>query len=196
MSDDLEVAGVLLAAGASSRFGSNKLLAPVADGTPLGLRAAKNLLPWIDRLVVVVGHGQCAIRELFTQAGLDVCLCADAALGMGHSLRCGIAAVREAGACVLALADMPMLSDETVSRVVTSLRSGAEIVVPTHSGHDGHPVGFSRTVFPELSRLSGDRGAREVVLRDPNRVVRVECLDPGVLLDIDTPEALRALNNR
>jgi molybdenum cofactor cytidylyltransferase len=67
--------------------------------------------------------------------------------------------------------------------------AGSLVVVPMHEGRRGNPVLWSRRYFPDLMALEGDRGARDLIARDPAAVVSVDA-GPAVLTDIDTPEAL------
>ncbi len=180
------IAGVLLAAGAGIRFGGDKLLAPLPDGTPVGVRAARTLLDGVDRALAVVRPGDAALARLLVAEGLEVAACPGAAKGMGTSLAFGVAACSEAEGWVVALADMPFVRRETVEAVARSLRSGAWIAAPSHGGRRGHPVGFSGALYPDLAALEGEVGAREIVARYASRVRVLETDDPGILLDIDT----------
>lgn len=179
------IVGVLLAAGSGIRFGGDKLLAPLPDGTPIGVRAARTLLGGVDRGLAVVRPGDAALARLLEAEGLEVAACPGAAKGMGTSLSFGVAACSEAEGWVVALADMPFVRPETVEAVTHSLRAGAWIAAPSHGGRRGHPVGFSRQLFPELVALEGDVGAREVLARYASRGRVVETDDTGILLDVD-----------
>ena len=147
------VVGVLLAAGAGIRFGGGKLLAPLPDGTPIGVRSARVLRGGVDRGVAVLREGDVALAGFLEAEGLAAAFFPGAADGMGASLAFGISSAPDADGWVVALADMPFLRPGTVARVVARLRAGAWIVAPSHLGRRGHPVGFARSLFPELVRL-------------------------------------------
>lgn len=180
------IVGVLLAAGAGTRFGGDKLLARLPDGTPIGVWAARTLRSAVDRGLAVVRPGDVTLARLLEAEGLDVAVFSDADEGMGASLAFGVAAVPDADGWIVALADMPFVRRETVETVVGMLRAGAWIAAPSRRGRRGHPVGFSRGLFPELNRLEGDRGARVLLEQVPSRVETFESEDEGIFLDVDT----------
>jgi len=184
------IVGVLLAGGAATRFRANKLLHPLPDGTPIAVATARNLRAALDRVVAVVRPGVPELERALAGAGVEVSPCPDAVLGMGHSLAHAIAATEDAPGWVVALADMPFVSSDTIRRVADALSEGAELVAPTYRGARGHPVGFGARYRSELESLTGDAGARAVLKRDQALVRAVEVNDPGVLRDIDTPEDL------
>ena len=184
------IGGVLLAAGRARRFGSDKLRAALADGRPVGLVSAQRLAAAVDTSVVVLPPGHPQRRAQFESVGHRVVVCAQAELGMGHSLGCGVAALRACAGWLIALADMPCIAPRTLEGIVALLRDGAAIVVPRAGGRAGHPVGFSREFADELCSLEGDRGARGVVARHRARVRYFDCDDVGIHADIDVPEDL------
>lgn len=188
------VHGILLAAGAGSRFGGGKLLHPIMDGTPIGVVSWRNLVSALPDSVAVVRSGDDRLAEALRAAGAHVEVAPDAHLGMGHSLACAIAATSQAAGWVIALADMPNLKRETLQAVALELIRGASIVVPTYRGERGHPVGFSRDHQEALLALNGDQGARSIVQRNAMQTTRLEVDDPGILLDIDTRADAERLN--
>lgn len=185
------VTGVLLAAGGSSRFGGDKLRAPLPDGTPLGLAAARRMMRVLPRVVAVVRPGDEELARLLAQEWLDVVVCADAGQGMGRSLACGVAAAPEAGAWLIALADMPHIKDSTYRRMAQALVGGAELAAPFYREARGHPVGFGAALRPALLALEGDRGACDLLTAHAAGLVRVAVDDPGILVDVDVPEDLQ-----
>lgn len=182
------IIGVLLAAGAGRRFGGPKLLAPLADGTPLALAAAGTLVAGVDQALAVVPPDSPSLAELLDGAGLTVVINRRPARGMGTSLAAGVAAAPGAAGWVIALGDMPWVPGDVVSQVAAALRRGALIAAPVRAGRRGHPVGFAAALGPELLRLSGDRGAWELVRRYGLR--EIPTTDPGVLRDVDRPQDL------
>ena len=187
------VVGILLAAGRSTRFGADKLTQPLPDdGEWVAVRACRNLLQGVDRVVAVLRDGQEALRLEFDRVGADVVVCENAEQGMGTSLAVGIARNPEASGWLVALADMPWIAPETIGAVATAIRQGAGIAAPTFQGTRGHPVGFASAYRESLLSLSGDRGARSLLQGRAAEVCLVPCDDPGVLLDIDTPADLLA----
>lgn len=182
--------GILLAAGAGARFGGAKLLAPL-HGRPLVLHALDALRPAVTEIIAVVRPGDEDLAAVLAQAGARVAVCDDACQGMGHSLACGARQVPGGCDVLVALGDMPAVRSATIGRVRAALADGASIAVPCHDGQRGHPVGFSSRLVPDLQSLTGDHGARRVLLENAASVQEIEVDDPGVLLDVDTRGALR-----
>lgn len=180
-----EIMAILLAAGAGSRFGGDKLLHPLPDGVAIGAHAARNLLAAGIGVTAVVKPGDFPLADMLEQEGCHVTVCRDAARGMAASLAHGVAQTRSADGWIVALGDMPAIRPETIGSVVRALREGAEIAAPAYHGERGHPVGFSARFRDELMALSGDSGARAVLQRNAARVRLIESGDPGVLHDID-----------
>ena len=199
----------MLAAGASQRFGSDKLLHPLTRyGATLPL-AAHSLQPWLasfGQVSVVVRPGSNMLRSAIEAAlgigkgnaqrpaAINWIECADAAQGMAYSLACGVRANRDAAGWLIGLADMPSVPLEAIARVRNALASGgAAIAVPAYAGKRGHPVGFAREYRIELLALQGDAGARHLLQRDRSRVLEIEFEDAGIFADVDVPGDLMQL---
>lgn len=189
MADTLQhgIAGILLAAGAGSRFGGGKLLHPL-DGVAIGVRSARNMLAAGLRVTAVVRPGSDALTRLLQEEGVDVTVCANAADGMGVSLAHVIAQAGNADGWVVALADMPRIRPATIAQIADAVRAGALIAAPAYQGERGHPVGFSAALRDELLACHGDEGARAVVKRHHAEIRLVASDDPGVIFDIDRKE--------
>ena len=194
MSADQSIAAVLLAAGAGSRFGGGKLMHPLHDGVPLAAHAARKLIAAELDVIAVVRSGDAALGELLEREGCRITFCEDAVHGMGHTLAHGVAEVPDASGWVIALADMPRVQPATIRSVAAALRNGAKIATPVYRGERGHPVGFSHELGAELRALRGDTGARDLLARYREAIVRVSTDDPGVLLDVDTKADLHGLH--
>ena len=164
------VGAVVLAAGASSRFGSPKqrlLLAPVLER----VRAARS----IGEIVVVTGA-----HDVETDA--RVVRCPDWERGPGASLRCGLAALSDGvDAAVVVLADGPCLAPEAIDRVVVAWRRDSkDVVAASYGGNRGHPVVLGRRVWNAIP----DEGARAL------QPALVDCDDLGAPGDVDVPADL------
>lgn len=182
--------GILLAAGASSRFSGDKLLAPL-HGKPLVLHAIDALRPAVTEIIAVVRPGSERLCALLAQAGARVAVCDDASHGMGHSLACGARLAPVDTNLLIALGDMPAIAIDTIARVIEALDAGCAIAVPTHHGRRGHPVGFAARLVPMLLKLTQDQGARSVLIENADAVLEIPVDDPGVLTDIDTAADLQ-----
>jgi molybdenum cofactor cytidylyltransferase len=188
----MRVVGVLLAAGRGARYpGGDKLLAPLADGTPIGVAACRALVAVLPETVAVLRPGDAALRARLRDAGADTLECAAAHAGLGRSLAAAVARTRDADAWVVALADMPWVRATSVAAVVAALRAGASIAAPTHGGRRGNPVGFAARWGDALCALDGDRGARDVVAAAGAALTAIEVDDDGVIRDVDVPGDLR-----
>jgi molybdenum cofactor cytidylyltransferase len=184
-SDPKIIVAILLAAGAGTRFGGEKLLHPLEDGVAIAAHAARNLLAATPDVIAVVRWGDFPLYDMLEQEGCQVTMFQGAARGMGASMAHGVAQARGADGWVVALADMPRIRSDTVKSVITALQQGALIAAPVHKGERGHPVGFGAALRDELLALDGDQGARAVVERHRDSVQLIECDDPGVLFDVD-----------
>jgi len=182
----MNIAGILLAAGSGSRFGGGKLLHPLPDGVAIGVASARNLLRALPRVVAVVRPDDAGLGDLLRAEGAEVVVCADAHLGMGASLACGVRAAADADGWVIALADMPYIAPGTIAAVAQRVERGAAIAAPVYRGERGHPVAFGARLRSALLESSGDEGARALLVRHRREIERVECDDAGVLRDIDT----------
>lgn len=189
------IAGLLLAAGAATRFGSQKLLAPLADGVPLILQTARTLRAAVDELIVVVGHEAGAVARALDGSDATIVRNDEWADGMSTSLRAGVRALPiGAEAVVVALGDQPFLDPAIFQAVVREWKAtGLPIVSARYAGTRGHPVLFDRAIFRELEQVTGDAGARAVIERDGGRVAFVDVND-ALPLDVDTPADLARLD--
>ena len=186
----MELTAILLAAGAGSRFGGDKLLHPLPDGVAIGAHAARNLIAAGLGVVAVVKLGDFPLADMLEQEGCTVTMFAHAARGMGASLAHGVAQRRSADGWIIALADMPRIKSATIATIMRELEAGRELVAPAYLGQRGHPVGLSKRFGAQLMALSGDAGARDIIAAHNDELVLVECNDPGVLQDIDRREDL------
>jgi molybdenum cofactor cytidylyltransferase len=189
------IAGVVLAAGGASRFGSPKQLAQL-DGRPLLQHAVDAVLavPAVEPVVVVLGAVAERVREAVSMGGARAVVCADWAQGMAASLRCGIAAVGDADWIVVTLGDQPRVTAQVIAAVVDvadSAPASVTAVRATYDGVPGHPVALSRAMLPGVAKLRGDVGARELLGSASVRTFEAGRLcDP---VDVDTPEELEGL---
>ncbi|WP_123535935.1 nucleotidyltransferase family protein [Halosimplex salinum] len=195
MSDDATVAGVLLAAGGSDRFGDrNKLLADL-DGVPLVRHAARTLAEAdLGPVAAVVDPNATGVSDALSGLGLDIVETPDAGVGQATSVRQGVTWARDrADAVVFALGDMPRVDATTVDHLVAAYRDGhGSALAAGYDGQRGNPVLFDAVHFEGLAALDGDTGGR-TVFRAADDAAVVETGDPGVRLDVDTPDDLERL---
>lgn len=185
------IAGLVLAAGAGTRFGGPKQLADLA-GRPLLEHALSSMArAGLERVVVVLGASAEEILGKVDLQGAEPLLCERWEEGQSASLACGLAALADADAVVVVLGDQPRLSPQAIDRVLTARAEGIEAVRATYGGEPGHPVLLERSLFGRLRDVAGDRGARNLLLRSKTR--EVPCDDLGGSEDVDTVAQLDAL---
>lgn len=189
--------GILLAAGRSARFGSNKLLHPVIDNTPMILVSAKKLVSVLPDSIVVINPALSTLITQLEQMGLRVVINEQAEQGMGSSIACGVrasesvhestkeSAKQSTSGWLIMLADMPYIKPETIKLLVDKLKEGASMVAPAVNQQRGHPVGFSQRYKDELLVLNKDKGAREVLKNHQSELELVSVNDEGTIIDID-----------
>jgi molybdenum cofactor cytidylyltransferase len=190
------VAGLILAAGESSRMGRDKALLTFRGKTFLETIAATLREAGIGRIAVVLGHHAEEIRRAVQLRGVEVVINAAYRLGQTSSLQAGLRALEapDLEAVVLCLVDHPSVSAATVRRLIETFRtSAAPVVIPTHQGQHGHPVVISRALFAELLSLGPADGANTVIRRHHDAAQFLEVDDSGILLDVDDDEIYRQL---
>jgi molybdenum cofactor cytidylyltransferase len=199
--------GILLAAGKSQRFGSNKLLYPVTDNAPMLLVTAQKLVNVLPESIVVINQSLMPYTdqlEQLKQLGLRVVVNEHADCGMGSSIACGVLASQDAPGWLIALADMPYIKTETIALLADRLGNGASIVAPfldhrgDHRGEQrrGHPVGFNQRYKAELLALEEDVGARHVIANHKSELELVPTHDAGVTVDVDQANDIVKAGNR
>jgi molybdenum cofactor cytidylyltransferase len=181
---------ILLAAGRGTRFGADKLLHTLEDGTPMALAAARNMKAAIPDVLAVVNGENPELMALLEKMGVGVSVCPNAAQGMGSSLAWGVARTRQADGWLIALADMPWIRPETFRAVAETVTGPSVIAAPVYRGRRGHPVAFGRDHGPALMALSGDEGARRLLAGFSREVILLPSEDSGVVRDIDLPEGI------
>jgi molybdenum cofactor cytidylyltransferase len=179
--------------------GPNKLLQDYA-GEPLVRHAAKAALAsGADPVLVVTGHQDAAVRQALAGLALGFVHNPAFAEGLSTSLKTGVGALPQGvEAAAIVLGDMPLVGAELIGALAMALlaQEGAIAAVPVLKGEWGNPVVLSRALFPAVSSLSGDAGARRLLQGRQGEVVEVPVSDDAVALDVDTPDALRELIGR
>jgi len=190
------VAAIVLAAGRSTRMGGpNKLLETISGKPLVRIAAEQALSSRASPVVVVSGHERARVEAAL--ASLDVRLVhnPDYAQGLSTSVKAGLAALPpESEAAIVCLGDMPQVTSALIDRLIAAFdpERNALVVLPTFSGKRGNPVLWSRRFFPELMALEGDVGARHLIGAYPEVVTEVPVENAAAMVDIDTPDALRA----
>lgn len=191
----MTVAAIVLAAGRGSRFRAeagadeDKLLADCVglDGVvrPVIEQVLVNLPGAVVERWVVTSPDRLEVIRLAEAYGCKVLLLRSA--GMGDSIAAAVAASGPADGWLVLLGDMPFIRSSSIERVIDGLEEGG-ISVPVQDGRYGHPVAFGQAFGPGLMALTGDRGAKSLLVQGAVREVPVD--DPGVLWDVDEPALL------
>ncbi len=186
------IGAIILAAGRSRRFGSDKrrhLLAATVALYQSCFEAVRIVLrPEDDTLLTAL--------EIELRESDEIVHASLAHLGMGHSLAAGVADLEEHDQFVglfIGLGDMPYIQPETLHELKKALAAAQApaIVRPYFDGQAGQPVGFTAEYLPELAAMEGDQGARALISAYKDRVLRFDTTDSGVVEDVDVPEDLR-----
>jgi molybdenum cofactor cytidylyltransferase len=147
----LRIVGIMLAAGEGRRFGGDKLLAALPDGTAVGVQSLRNMLAVLPEVVAVTRPEDEALQASLAAEGARVEICPRAAEGMGASLAHGVRAAADADGWIVALGDMPKIRPATIRTLSEALIGGALIAAPIYAGSRGHPVAFAAALGPRLA---------------------------------------------
>ncbi len=193
------IAALVLAAGKSSRMGSNKLMEPVGRKPMLEHTVDAVLASSARPVVVVAGHEASRVRTALRDKPVAIVDNPHYAEGIASSLRAGLAAL-PAGidGAIICLGDMPTVRPDQLDRLIAAFNplEGRGICVPVAEGKRGNPVLFGAAFFQEMRAAKGDVGARPLLAEHADLVVEVAMEDPAVLEDFDTPAALAELRAR
>jgi len=194
------IAALLLAAGQSRRMGGpNKLLAEI-DGRPMVARVAQRLLSSHARpIVAVLGNQADTVDAALGRLPVERVHNPAFAEGLSTSLKRGLQALPpECDGVIVCLGDMPLVTGRDLDRLIAAFNplEGRAIIVPTRRGKRGNPVLWARRFFPEMAELAGDVGAKHLIGEHAELVCEVEMDSDGILVDVDTPDALAALRDK
>jgi molybdenum cofactor cytidylyltransferase len=182
-------------------MGRAKLLLPWRATTVAGATAAALRAGGAGRIVLVAAPGDEALRDWGENAGIEVAMNPDPSRGMLSTIVEGIEALGGAPALtarneilLVCPADLPALAPASVSAVLEEMeRAGAPLAVPTYKERRGHPLAIAPALVAEIPGLDPAVGLRQLLDRHAGQVLQVAVDDPGILLDIDTPEDYQAL---
>ncbi len=191
------IAGIVLAAGSSTRMGKAKALLDAGGATFLGRLAGAMRSGGCTEIVAVIPSDDGEVAVEARRAGCRTALNPGGRGGQIASLRVGLAAVRKlerrAAATLFTPVDNPAVQPGTIRALIAAWReTGSRIVVPRCDGERGHPVLVDMAIAHEFDAPDLAEGARGVVRRDPGRVREVAVADRGAIDDLDTPERYRA----
>lgn len=192
---------LVLAAGQSRRFGSDKLMAKMSDNRPMIAHSLAPLLLLAKEknleISIITRSDNLSLINYLTTEGINYSLCSDAYLGMGHSIAYGVKSHQAWRGWMIALADMPNVNFELLTALVDEIESNPdEIIRPafTHNGKikPAHPVYFPQEYGYPLSKLTGDKGAKAII-KHQKLMTKVDgnIIEESTLIDMDTPESIK-----
>jgi len=188
VNSDIKVGGLLLAAGTSKRMGHPKQLLTFNGKSLLRIAAETLVNSNCDPVIVIIGNEQEAFSNQIADLSLVICLNEDWLDGLSSSIKTGlrklIAQKPDVAAVVIMLCDQPLVTSSMISRLTDAFaESHSPIVAAEYDGIAGVPALFSHEMFEQLSKLDGDKGARDLI-RGGERVVTVSM--PEAAFDVDT----------
>ena len=187
------IAGIILAAGMSKRFGRPKQLLKIGGEFIINRVVDAALKSLLDSVILVLGHCHAEILPVLgdriKNPNLQMVINRDYKKGMSCSLRCGVLTVQSRSAAIMfLLGDQPLLDSETINLLIEQYRlSPKEICVPLCQGRRKNPTLFSSAYYDRLLTIEGDTGARAIIEGQPENVLFVEIGRPDCFQDVDTP---------
>jgi molybdenum cofactor cytidylyltransferase len=185
-------AAILLAAGKSRRMGRCKQLLPLGGSTVIGRCLAALVTGGVGEIVVVVSEDGDLVAEAARAYPVRIVVNPEPGGDMASSVRAGRDALTaDVSGVIVALCDYPLVSAATIAGLaVAHAALPAGIIIPCHRERRGHPLLFPRAI---LNGLAEDQILRDLVRCYPERVRCLNLDDPGVLIDMDTPEDYRRI---
>ena len=181
---------IILAAGSSTRMGSQKMLLPFGESTILETVIQNIHSSSVDSILVVLGADHEQILEFMKPLPVEVCINTNHQSGMLSSVVCGFSALPDdTSTALIFLGDQPGISPEVTDAVIRAYNESLHgIVVPVSNHRRGHPLLVDFKYKREIGRLDLEKGLRALMHHFPEDVLEVEVDDGGILIDIDTPE--------
>ena len=195
-----KIHAVILAGGQSKRMGTkNKLLVPINGKPMIALTVETIIASKASSVAAVTGFEHQKIQEAIKNSNIEFIHNKNFQNGISSSVVTAIkSAPEDCSAILIGLGDMPKITVSHINKLIDAYNplEGRAICVPTWKGKRGNPVLWARRFFPEMLQLKGDFGAKELMGKYAELVVEVEMNDNGIIIDIDTPEALEAFRNK
>ena len=182
----MKTGSIILAAGEAKRFGRNKLL-QYFNGKPI-IKIVVDSVSFLDRVIIVGRYAE----ELLPYLKDEIVVYNPRwSLGLSESIKLGLRFFQDYDAVLIVLGDMPLLTQNTIKKIISTYNAECSAVIPVYQGIRGNPVLISRVLFADLMKLEGDIGAREI-LKNRKDVCFVES-GKEVIVDVDTEFDLASL---
>lgn len=199
MNAENSTAGIILAAGASTRFGRPKQLVRLNDRCLIEWVLDAALKSKLKRIILVLGYAHQQVLQALDpklqDSKLSVEINPEFKKGQSCSLQLGLSRVIDAFPAVMfLLADQPLVDTATLNFLLEHFWSAdKDICVPTFEGQKGNPCIFRKNIFPQIMHITGDSGARHIIRSNPERVLEIDIKNPYFFIDVDTPEDLERI---
>ncbi len=184
----MKIAGIVLAAGTSSRMGQVKQLLAF-NGQPLLQTVMENARgASLQQIVVVLGDAAEVIQQKMCFANVDIAVNDAYAEGRSTSIQAGLRAIdSQCDGALFILADQPLVTAQIMDTIIHAYRQRRTLLtLPRYDGRRGNPVLVDKMLFPGLNALRGDNGAGSLFEEFPDQICEVEVSDNAVHRDIDT----------
>lgn len=189
---------IILAAGSSRRMGTQKMLLPFGQSTMLETVIQNVLASSVDSVHVVLGANHDKIMDLIKPLSVEIILNQEHLSGMLSSVVCGFNALPdETGTALIFLGDQPAISPIVTDAIINAYNESLHgIVIPVTNHRRGHPLLVDFKYKKDIGRLDLEKGLRALMHHFPEDVLEVEVDEPGILVDIDTPEEYQKANKK
>ena len=189
----MKIAGLILAAGGSSRMGDeNKLMMPFQGKPMLNHVVNASLNSNLTQTFVVVGHQSSEIKNLVQSDDIQCVENEQWETGMASSIVAGISQLKQFNGFLILLGDMPLVTPELINEIIVH-SSADKIVIPIKDGLHGNPVFFGSKFRDELLTLYGDSGAKKVIQDNLSSMIKIKIQSNTIFKDYDTKESLESV---
>jgi len=189
----MKIAGLILAAGGSSRMGDrNKLMMPFQGKPMLNHVVNASLNSNLTQTFVVVGHQSSEIKNLVQSDDIQCIENEQWETGMASSIVAGISQLKQFDGFLILLGDMPLVTPELINEIIFH-GSADKIVIPIKDGLHGNPVFFGSKFRDELLTLYEDSGAKKVIQNNLSSLIKIEIQSNIIFKDYDTKESLESV---
>jgi len=184
---DKIIQAIILAAGQSKRYGSDKTHLQI-NNTPISIQIALLLKSLCTRALIVINENNLVLQESIEKHNTESIINTYNS-GIGSSISLAVKATKDASGWLICLADMPYIQPDTYKKIITALQKNTadKIIVPRYKSRLGHPVGFGRSYYNLLTNRQGDTGAKDIIRNHLEQVIYIDIDDAYILEDIDTP---------
>lgn len=185
-----DVCGIILAAGASTRMKTQKMLLPFGKQTVIDTVVRKVTDSLKSNVVVVLGSDRERIREKIEKYQVKIAVNENYIQGMLSSVIIGLNSIPDSARAILIfLGDQPQIPEKAIIEVINSWKiSGNGIVIPVFNGRRGHPVLIESKYKKDIENLNPEKGLRDLMDKNKNHIFEMICEYPEILRDMDTPE--------